>query len=132
MNVTPNPEARWGCFRCGLELPLDQAPATCPNCPPGWWYTAEIAGLGSGPGQQLIKQRVEGTPETVAAFLRAAADQIHPPKRPTRAQQLDTFLVAAGIGTVPSHSFEVDAHGNCQICGGTRRDTAHRTSRSET
>lgn len=45
--------------------------------------TARHAGIVPSPAKPLV-QSVEGTPEVVAAWLRAVADQLDPPKRPTR------------------------------------------------
>jgi hypothetical protein len=44
------------------------------------WYTAEIIDQRA----PRLRQTTEGPPKVVAAWLRAVADQMDPPKRPTR------------------------------------------------
>lgn len=81
----------------GLPLPIDQQP----------WYVVDIQGPleradGCGPDcpPEQRHQRVEGLAQPVAAWLRAQADLLDPPRRPTRGE-LASRLRGSGLEVLP-------------------------------
>jgi hypothetical protein len=52
------------------------------------WFTAEVTSASVG-DERRQQQTIEGGAKTVAAFLRAAADEIDPPIRMTRSRSTD-------------------------------------------
>lgn len=65
----------------------------CPHCPPTKrgvaWHRVEVRST-SADGLETLDRAVEGDDAWVAASLRALADQLDPPKRPTRTDALSS------------------------------------------
>ena len=73
----------------------------CPHCPATKrgvaWHRVEVRST-SADGLETLDRAVEGDDTWVAASLRALADQLDPPKRPTRADALSAREMATGPG----------------------------------
>jgi hypothetical protein len=79
--------------RDGIVLAVHPEGGRCPHCPAGVrgirWHRVEVHST-SANGLEALDRAVEGDDAWVAASLRALADQLDPPKRPTRADALSS------------------------------------------
>jgi hypothetical protein len=73
--------------RDGIVLAVHPEGGRCPHCPAGVrgirWHRVQVHST-SANGLETLDRAVEGDDAWVAASLRALADQLDPPKRPTR------------------------------------------------
>jgi hypothetical protein len=79
--------------RDGIVLAVHPEGGRCPHCPAGVrgirWHRVQVHST-SANGLETLDRAVEGDDAWVAASLRALADQLDPPKRPTRADALSS------------------------------------------